>query len=224
MVIFSIIGFLGAYYYTRNESRMGSNRHYSTQEILRARALTHRLRQEEYQSAHLESEMTELTLRHAAQLEAASAAEVRRLSRYVGLLPREGQGLEVILKDSAKPMLLGENPNIGIVHNTDIAQVVNTLWAGGATAIAINRQPVTGLTAITCSGPIVIVNQVRLAPPFTITALGNIKRMEAVLNQSGSILTTLQRYGVGVMVTHKPVTIPAYTPTAPEQESPWQGT
>lgn len=212
-LVFFGIGFLATLYYVKHENEF--NRPvYSTQEIIRSRGLTDRLHQTEYRNAHLESEVAELNLKIAELFEQQSYIEAQRLARFIGLLQQEGEGVEVMLKDSSKPLLLGDNPNTGIVHNTDLVQVVNELRAAGATAIAINGQPVMGLTAISCSGPIVLINGTRITSPFVIHAMGDSKKISKALSEPTSFIKELYQFGIDAKVTPKQVIIPAY----PSQE------
>lgn len=207
-LIFLGLGFLGTQYFMQHAGRF-TGPLYSTEEILRSRELSHRLRRLEYQNATLESEVAELNMRMASLYHDKTSGEIRRLSRMVGLLKQEGPGLEIILKDSNRPLLPGDNPNTGIVHNTDLVQVVNALRASGATAIAINNQPVTTLTGITCSGPIILINGTRVASPFIIQAIGTEpEKMASQLTAPGSFLKELQKYGIEVAVAPKHVEVP----------------
>lgn len=209
-VVFMAVGFWGTLYYQEHPGLFG-NPVYSTDEILRTRALSHRLRQVEYENINLESQITELNLRMAHYYQDSEVSEVKTLTHLVGLIQQEGPGLEVTLKDSARPLLLGDNPNTGIVHNTDLVQVVNDLRAAGATSISINDQPVTTLTGISCSGPIILINGTRIASPFTIEALGDSEKLETYLKQPTSFIKELQKYGIEVSITPKDVSIPAAT-------------
>jgi len=207
-LMFVGLGFLGSVYAALHQSQAAKHA-YSTVEIRRTHALDYRLHQLEYQNAHLTSQMTELTLRAGHQLEDGRVSRVNALEQMMGLVEQSGPGLVVVLKDSTKPTLLGDNPNTGIIHNTDLAQVVNELRAAGAKAIAINGQPVTGMTGINCSGPIITINGVRMASPFEVQALGDSQSMQQYLQRQTSFLRELKKYDIQVDVASKNVMIPA---------------
>ena len=212
LLVFLGIGFFGANYYMEHASRFVKSTKplYSTNEILRTRTLSHRLHGVEYQNAHLESEIAELNLKTTQQFEDTSPNGT--FSRYTGLLPQEGPGVEVTLKDSVKPLLLGDNANTGIIHNTDILQVVNELRGAGAKAISVNNQPIMTLTSISCSGPIIMVNGTRITSPFTVLALGDPQKIQQAEDKPTSYLKELKTYGIETTLTPRNlVSIPAYT-------------
>lgn len=209
-LIFLGIGFFGAHYYVQHPGQFRPSR-YSTEEILRTRALTHRLHEMEYQNAHLESELTELKLQTTGLYQEQAYQTSQRLARFLGQAPQNGSGVEVVLKDSSKPLFLDNNPNLGIVHNTDLLQVVNELRAAGAKAIAINDQPVMGNTAIYCDGPIIFINQTRIVSPFRVVALGNPKTLTWYLNKPDGFLRELRQAGIEIKVSQRKIGIPAYT-------------
>ncbi|HEY9899665.1 MAG TPA: DUF881 domain-containing protein [Pantanalinema sp.] len=129
-----------------------------------------------------------------------------------GMVALEGQGLEVSVSDSAKPLQKGEDPNIAIVHNDDLLRLVNELRAGGAEAVSINDQRLVDTSEITCAGSTILVNQSRITPPFVIKAIGNPDTMSAALGLRGGIIEYLQFYGIQVSISKKSeVLIPMYS-------------
>ncbi len=123
-----------------------------------------------------------------------------------------GQGLEVIVSDSSKPLTKGEDPNTAIVHNDDLLRLVNELRAGGAEVVSVNDQRLVDTSEITCAGTTILVNKTRIAPPFVIRAIGEPQTMEASLNMRGGILEYLQFYGIQVSISRKSeVLIPMYS-------------
>lgn len=99
-----------------------------------------------------------------------------------GLTKAIGPGLRVTIGDNPEPPT-GDANNY-IVHDYDIRQIVNALWAGGAEAVAINGQRLVGTTAIRCAGSTILVNSTRLASPFVISAVGNQGDMEKSLRET----------------------------------------
>lgn len=61
---------------------------------------------------------------------------------------------------------------VDTITSGDLQQIVNSLWAAGATGIAINDQRVTSLSAIRFAGSAILVNFRPLATPYRITAIG----------------------------------------------------
>jgi uncharacterized protein YlxW (UPF0749 family) len=208
LLVFLALGFFGAIYYVEHEGRFVKPI-YSTAEILRTRNLFHRIRHEEYRNANLESQIAELKLQTMDSEHKNAVSKTESLARFIGILPEEGSGVEVTLKDSLHPEALGENLNSGIVHDIDLVQVVNELRASGAHAIAINNHRVSTLTAISCNGSIVILNGTRLTSPFVIQAIGNPEKMEKAMLHKKSYLEELRRFDIGISVLKKPVSVPA---------------
>jgi uncharacterized protein YlxW (UPF0749 family) len=67
-----------------------------------------------------------------------------------------------------------------------------------------------GFTAITCSGPIIMVNGSRITSPFTIEAVGDSEKMKTQLAKSTSFLQELKTYGIEATFEPKPlVVVPA---------------
>jgi uncharacterized protein YlxW (UPF0749 family) len=124
----------------------------------------------------------------------------------------QGPGVEVNIKDSAKPIAKGEDPNIAIVHNDDLLRLVNELRTAGAEAIVINDQRMVESSEITCAGTTILVNKSRIAPPFVIRAIGDPDAMAGALKMRGGIVEYLQFYGIQVNISKKSeVLIPAFS-------------
>ncbi len=204
------LGFLGTQYYVKHESQWVSP-HYSTAEIIRAKTLSHRLHQLQYQNADLEYQIAALKFQTASFLSDKSRRKIayHRISHYLGLTQQDGPGVQLVLKDSVKPLLLGDNPTTGIIHNTDLLQVINELWAAGATGIAINRQPVDMRTSITCAGPVILMNGTRITSPFVIEAVGDPDKLLPQVQRSNGFLNELKQFDISVMASTKTVSIPA---------------
>lgn len=208
LLVFAVlIGWIGALYTMEHPMWFGQP-HFSTEEILRSRSLVHRLHAAEYKNAQLESEITVLSHRASQMLDAQAPEQTHALMDILGLLKQEGPGLEVMLKDNDRPLLLGDNPNTGIVHNATLVQMANFLRVAGASGIAINGQPVNTLTPISCSGPIILVNNTRITSPFTIQALGNPDTLEQGLLEAKGFLQDLRENGIAVSIRHTTVSIP----------------
>lgn len=157
----------------------------------------------------LRSQLTGSAAREAGYNELAQQLE--RLQMAAGLVEVRGPGVRVILDDSARPWKPGDNPNSFIIHDEDILKVVNELLAGGAEAISVNGQRLTGRSEIRCVGPTVMVNGVRTATPVEILAVGDPQTLEASLRLKGGILDVLTLYSIQVSVERKAeVRIPAY--------------
>lgn len=123
-----------------------------------------------------------------------------------------GPGVEIVIKDSAKAISKGEDPNIAIVHNDDLLRLVNELRTAGAEAVALNDQRMVEQSEITCAGTTILVNKSRIAPPFVVRAIGDADTMVAALQMRGGIVEYLQFYGIQVNISKKSeVLVPAFS-------------
>ncbi|HEY8476434.1 MAG TPA: DUF881 domain-containing protein [Chloroflexota bacterium] len=145
--------------------------------------------------------------------EIATSLEVQRLQ--AGLVPVEGPGVRVELDDSAREVPSDVDPNLLIVHDYEIRDVVNLLWAAGAEAIAVSGERVAANTAIYCVGSTILVNDTRLSPPYVIEAIGPPDKLYGAVTQASSLVKlkeVVERYGVQLKVSRvDALRLPAYT-------------
>ena len=101
-----------------------------------------------------------------------------------------------------------------VVHQQDIQAVVNAMWSGGAEAMTLQKQRVVSTTGIKCVGNTVVLHGVPYAPPYVITAIGDVAGIQAALSSSSYIagyLTYVEAYDLGYDVsTSAEVELPAY--------------
>ncbi|WP_433170812.1 DUF881 domain-containing protein [Actinoallomurus sp. CA-150999] len=100
--------------------------------------------------------------------------EMDRLAAAAADAPARGAGLTVVLDDSHPR----GDPQDGRVTDQDMQRLVNALWAAGATAVAVNGQRMTATTAIRFAGDAILVDYRPLSRPYTVTALGDPRRMD----------------------------------------------
>lgn len=138
-------------------------------------------------------------------------AQLERLRILAGLAALAGPGIAVALDDSPQPLRPGDDPNTVILHYTDLQGVVNELWASGAEAIAINNERIVSTTGLNCVGTTILCNIKRIAPPYRITAIGDVERMRAAVERPDGSLATLRGFGFPVKVLARSrVSVPAY--------------
>jgi uncharacterized protein YlxW (UPF0749 family) len=82
------------------------------------------------------------------------------------------------------------------VHDYDLLTLVNEMRASGAEAIAVNEQRLTAVSEIRCAGTLILVNWVRIGPPYVIKAIGDPDMLTSGLNIRGGHLETLKILGV----------------------------
>jgi uncharacterized protein YlxW (UPF0749 family) len=111
----------------------------------------------------------------------------------LGLLPVKGPGISLELADSTM-MAGGEfgGQDVYVIHDFDLVQIANELWAAGAEAISINGQRLVSGSAITCSARLIKVNDVTISGPFTVKAIGNKKNLMSALNIRDGALDRLR--------------------------------
>lgn len=131
----------------------------------------------------------------------ASGREVRERLRQrelvTGMVPVEGPGLVVTLDDAAAGdggLTMGSPPAHRRVTDRHLQALVNTLWEGGAEAIAIDGQRLTPLTAVRSAGEAILVNYRPVDPPYVVSAVGEPDRLRSVLagSETGRRFHTLQ--------------------------------
>jgi len=158
------------------------------------------------------------TARQAGQADSAVARAQQRvtpLRRPAGLTAVHGPGLEVILDDApGEPPGGGVDPNILVVHQSDLQAVVNALWAGGAEAMSIHGQRVIATSAVRCVGNTLLLNGEVYSPPFRVAAIGPSRTMLQKLASSpgvGLFREAAGYYGLGYTVdAQDDLGVPAY--------------
>lgn len=171
----------------------------------------------EAEQRDLRRSIAEVRRQTDAQVQALAGlrAELARERLAAGLVAVRGEGVVVRLDDSIlRSLPPNEDPSNYLVHDYDVRDVVNALWAAGAEAIAVNDQRVVGMTAITAVGPAIVVNETRLAPPFEVRAIGNPALLEEAAVRSPLLRKLHERirsYSLQFrVVREREVVLPAY--------------
>lgn len=139
--------------------------------------------------------------------------EVEQLRVFAGLTERNGSGILITMNDSSTKK--GGDSNAYLVHAEDILSVINELNVAGAEAISINKQRIVSSSSITCAGSIVMVNGVRVAAPFEISAIGDGDLLQSALKFPGGVVDNLAPWGIEITIRKEAnVVIPAYTQSA----------
>ena len=182
--------------------------------------LGYRLRRQERVTEALEAQVHEIRGRIAAYQTAAAErqeglsalhGQLETLRTLAGMTPLEGPGVVVELDDSRRPLLRGENQNEVILHNFDVATVVNDLWVAGAEAIALNGERLVATTGIQSLFRTFRVNSKRITPPLSIAAIGDPRLLAGYVSRRGGSLDSLRAFAFPVRVTRVDrLTIPAY--------------
>jgi uncharacterized protein YlxW (UPF0749 family) len=182
----------------------------------RVEDLTARLKAVEEQRDKLADEVSDLRVKLAEAAlgkNAISSLETELMKARVlaGLIDVTGSGVTVRMDDSNRQAKPGEDPGAFIIHDDDILNVLNELFAAGAEAIAINGERVVANTEVRCVGPTISINNTRIAPPIEIAAIGDSQTLENALKMRGGVVETLSFWGIEVSVKKEALlVIPAY--------------
>lgn len=129
-----------------------------------------------------------------------------------GLSDVTGPGVRIILRDSTKNVGV---PEEAIIHDLDVLRTVNELWAAGAEAISINDHRITGGSSIRCVGPTILINDVKIASPVVIRAIGDAKTLMGGLEMPDGILSNFREVDPGMVQIEemKTLRLPAFVGT-----------
>ena len=125
-------------------------------------------------------------------------AAQRRLSaaaHAAAAAPVTGDGVRITVNDAPSR---GGAP-AARVYDRDLQNLVNGLWAAGATAIAVNGQRITSTSAIREAGSSILVDFHPISPPYRLDAVGDPGTVQPRLAESpaGRRLQTLANtYGI----------------------------
>lgn len=126
--------------------------------------------------------------------------EIAKVNLDLGKTDVEGQGIEVIVKDSKAE-----------VTYEDLLKLVNELKLAEAEAISINDERVINLTDIVSANDYIVVNGQRLSAPFVVKAIGNRKYLESGLTAKNGYMDKMQESGKEVIITsEKQIEISSY--------------
>ncbi len=156
--------------------------------------------------------------------ERSTAEALRVLGPAAGAVAASGPGLRVQLADAADdgpgtgPRGSGQRGVDGLTDH-DLATVVNALWAGHATAIAIDGIRLSATSPIRTAGGAILVDFQPVASPYRIDALGTPAGLLAAFfgSRPGRLLADDRLPGVRLLAatTARVLTVPAAPATAP---------
>lgn len=119
-------------------------------------------------------------------------SSLQTLKVFAGLTEVEGPGVTVTLRDSKLAPSDAMDITGQIIHDTDILRIVNELRNAGAEAVAINNKRVGLGTNVRCVGTTVLVDEVRVAPPIVLRAIGEPDTLFGGITLPGGILSELK--------------------------------
>lgn len=110
----------------------------------------------------------------------ALSDSLEELKKEADLTQKVGAGVVVTIDDSRKTGATIDS----IIHAADLRDVINTLWVAGAKAISVNDERLAATSSIDSIHNAVLVNNVRMNPPFSVKAIGDPKALEQALEES----------------------------------------
>lgn len=143
----------------------------------------------EYMEEQLEIERTNST-QNNTELEQLEN-EIKGGNKILGLSEVTGNGIIITVNDSTSSLNIFDDPNLLVVHDTDLINIVNELKSVGAEAISINGQRIVTTSAIECDGNVVLINGQKIAAPFVIKAIGFPESLKGI-NMLGSYVYNLK--------------------------------
>jgi uncharacterized protein YlxW (UPF0749 family) len=155
--------------------------------------------------AELRAQLDQIQTSASTQSDAAKDLQSRidGLKTVAGLNERAGDGVEIIL-DDARGAAAAKDVEKSICHNTDLTDIVNQAWRGGAEAIAINDERIVGSSSIYCVGSTIMVNGTLMSPPFKVLVIGPQNELLATYDDPTQLRDIKQRrdiYGLGFRVS-----------------------
>jgi uncharacterized protein YlxW (UPF0749 family) len=140
---------------------------------------------------------------------AALLAQAAPLAVDAGLVAMRGPGLVVTLTDAQRDangrFPRDASPDDLVVHQQDIQAVLNAMWSGGAEAVQMQDQRLIATSAPRCVGNTLLLGGRTYSPPYTVTAIGDVPRMQAAL-AAAPLVTLYKQYVVrfGLGYTEEP--------------------
>jgi len=175
-----------------------------------------KLKDDQDEINHLRRQNQDLNDQISRRTGAASALnrQLKDAEIFAGLTEVAGPGVRITLTDSARRDTVPSDPLSlnNLIHDVDIAQVVNELKIAGSEAIAVNGQRIVASSTIRCVGPVIQINGVPAAPPYIIDAIGDQNAMYGGVNMQSGVLDQMRRQDMNmVRVDRKPeLNLPAY--------------
>jgi uncharacterized protein YlxW (UPF0749 family) len=166
--------------------------------------------------AQLRADLDEIQRGAATQSTASRdlQAQIEELRAAAGLTERAGDGVVITLDDARSPSVSQANVDKSICHNTDLTDIINTAWRGGAQAIAINDERIVGSSSVYCVGSTIMVNGTLMSPAFSVVVIGQQDRLLTAFEDPNELRDIKQRrdvYGLGFRVARQAqLKVPAY--------------
>lgn len=130
-------------------------------------------------------------------------ARIDDLKAGAGLTAVVGEGVIVHL-DAKQAALTAKDLDKTTCHATDLTDIINTAWRGGARAVAVNDERIVGTSSVYCVGSTIMVNGTLLSPPFQVVAIGRQDQLLGTFQDPAQLRDIKQRseaHGLGFRVS-----------------------
>lgn len=219
-IAMGLISMITVYLIVCQLSSVHMNTTIATPEKLRVDELQTQLTSEKEKNADLAIQLAELqqsleTYRNESassdQVNNRMKAELDKANTLSGLTDLKGSGVIVTLSDSTASDP-GGNYEQYIIHDGDLRMVLTELLGAGAEAVSVNGQRIIGTSAVRCVGNTIMINDVKIAAPFEITAIGEPSTLEAALMIKGGVVDYLKSWSIGLNIKKQDeVKVPRYS-------------
>lgn len=221
-IAMGVISLITVYLIVCQLSSVHMNTAVATPEKLRVDELQTQLTSEKEKSADLALQLAETqqsleTYRSESassdQINNQMKNELDKANTLSGLTDLKGSGVVVTLSDSSSsvPDASG-NYEQYIIHDGDLRMVLTELLGAGAEAVSVNGQRIIGTSAVRCVGNTIMINDVKIATPFEITAIGEPGTLEAALMIKGGVADYLKSWSIELNIKKQDeVKVPRYS-------------
>jgi len=142
-------------------------------------------------------------------------SRIDELRASAGLTALSGDGVAIQLDDARNVSVASRDVDRSICHATDLTDILNTAWKGGAQALAVNDERIVNSSSVYCVGSTIMVNGTLMSPPFNINAIGPQNALLGAFDDPNQLQDIKQRrdvQGLGFRVTRaSAIHVPAYS-------------
>ena len=139
---------------------------------------------EEYKQTSQSNEETEKLM----------AEELEQVNISLGKTNLEGQGIEVVLRET-------DNEEVARINADDLLVIVNSLKMAGAEAISINDERIINMSDIVdINEAFIKINGKRILAPYVIKAIGNSSYLETAFTGNGGHVDEMKKIGQEVSI------------------------
>lgn len=153
--------------------------------------------EKKYQETTEKIEEYKQTKQSNEETEEVVDAELEQVNMTLGKTDVEGQGIEIILRET-------RNEDLREIKADNLLLIVNSLKQAGAEAISINDERIVNMSDIvtigTTSNSFIKVNGQRILAPYVIKAIGNQTYLEGALLGNGGQVDEMKKLGYDVSI------------------------